>query len=430
MSKFNVQNEARERQGTTLSFGGNRYQFLGTPSSVEFRQGAEGLVQPVVDPRTGKRYRVKCFFDPSDQRRLRSTLLVQQQLAKAHKHFADSLGGAPFEVVQNVGPHTPFAVVMKEIQGESWDRVKEKAKDESRYPPSMLPSLQVRATWAYGLASAVKQMETHDFIHADIAHGNIMVIPNGDLAGSMALVDFDAFVHPMYPYLETSCLGTAGYAAPEVNLGDSQRLKVGTDRVGMAILIQEFLLYGDPDLRDPESFLRGYDQHEDVNGYRPIAHPLFESKYPEMAGLLKSTLGTANPNSRPAPEQWRNQLYLLAGGRKAGRPAMLQVRLSGFPVAKPELNLEMPDLERRLDLSATKYGLHVTLERDALGAVDAVVPAGVKVRYRPQNGMWTEAAGSCRIPITPGLVLVQASVQSGVSIQGVEHAAKAKVAYA
>src|SRR5262249_35723749 len=161
-------------------------------SSVAFRQGAEGLVQPVVDPDTNKYYRLKCFFDPSEKRLQRSTLLVQQQLAKAHKQFADSLGGAPFEVIQNVGPHTPYAVIMKEIQGESWDRIKEKAKEEPGYPPGSLPSLQVRATWAYGLASAVKQLEAHDFIHADIAHGNVMLTSSGELAGSMALVDFDA----------------------------------------------------------------------------------------------------------------------------------------------------------------------------------------------------------------------------------------------
>jgi hypothetical protein len=198
VSKFQVQNEARERQGTTLRLGGSTYHFLGTPSNVEFRQGGEGLVQPVVDPNSGERYRIKCFFEPTDRRLQRSKLLVQQQLAKAHKHFADSLGGAPFEIVHNLGPHTPYALVMKEIHGESWDRIKEKAKEDPTYPPGMLPSAQVRATWAYGLASAVKQMEAHGFIHADIAHGNVMVVPDGDLAGSMALVDFDAFFHPLY----------------------------------------------------------------------------------------------------------------------------------------------------------------------------------------------------------------------------------------
>jgi serine/threonine protein kinase len=419
LSKFQIQTEARQRQGSTIKNGGRRYKFSGDPGKVEFRQGAEGLVQPVVDLDTGMRYRIKCFFDPSPARRQRSTLLVGLKLANAQKNFADSLGGAPFEMLTKIGPTTPFAVVMKEIQGESWDRIKEKARDEQVYPPAGLPGLRVRATWSYGLATAVKQMEAAGFIHADIAHGNIMVTSSGPLSGSMALVDFDAFVHPQHATLDTSCLGTAGYAAPEVNRADNTRLNVGTDRVGMAILIQEFLIYGDPELNDPEAFLKGYDQEHDLNNHSPVAHPLLERKYPELADLLKRTLSNADPVRRPPPTEWREALYNYAApAPQPPTPILRQIRIEGYPIPKNELSLNFPDLSRILDLSSTNFRMHVTLERDALGVVYAVVGSGAKIRVR-SNSVWSQVSGGNRVLLSPDIVLIEEGLPSGLIIRAV-----------
>src|ERR1035438_4985613 len=262
MPKPELLTEAVGRQGTDVRCQGRTFRIEGTADGAVFKMGGEGLVQLATDLSTNNSCRIKCFWEPTTLRRKRSDMLVQQQLADLGKTVADALGGAPYEILTNVGPHTPFAIVMKDVHGFSWKDLKENGQQRSlnakQYPPPNWPSLAVRATWAYGLATAVLNMERRRFIHADLSDGNAMVTPNGTSAGDMALVDFDAFVHPSYPHLDSTCKGSEGYAAPEI--WHSKSVDVGSDRVGMAILIQEFLVTGDPKISVEEGFGWRYDQ--------------------------------------------------------------------------------------------------------------------------------------------------------------------------
>jgi hypothetical protein len=121
------------------------------------------------------------------------------------KPVADPFGGAPFKVLTSLGRHTPFALIMKNVPGTSWRNLKEFAMYDTSYPPSGWPSERVRATWAYGLATAVMKMEEHGFVHGHLTPGNVMVIPaalhTSELGwdeGDIGLVDFDNFFYPSY----------------------------------------------------------------------------------------------------------------------------------------------------------------------------------------------------------------------------------------
>src|ERR1700739_433125 len=167
MKDPNLMREAMSRQGTKISVNGTKYLFAGQPDKVSFAQGGEGLVQLATNQSTGVEYRIKCFWDPNSLRKQRCEMLVKQQLANLTKERADALGGAPFEMTARLGSLTPFAVIMKNIKGVSWANFKEAGREALRagsYPPPHWPSLQVRSTWAFGLATAVLDMEKRNFI--------------------------------------------------------------------------------------------------------------------------------------------------------------------------------------------------------------------------------------------------------------------------
>src|SRR5262249_6209595 len=284
----------------------------GDQSRVQFEEGSEGVVHLAVHKKTNIRYRVKCFFEPTDARRERSKILTAQKLADLSRTSADALGGAPFQLIDDIdnSPNTRFAIVMKDVLGKSWRYFREKVETADRYPPDDWATIEVRAPGAYGLATAVKNMEARGFIHADLSPGNIMVMAEGETAGDMALVDFDSFVHPRYPTADRTLKGTQGYAAPEISMGEA--VIPGGDRVGMAILVQELLLVGDPDISRDEAIGWAYAQEDEIEKRKGDPHALVKKKYPRIAELVAATLRAQTPAERPAPDLWRPFLKALA----------------------------------------------------------------------------------------------------------------------
>ena len=422
MKDPNLMREAMSRQGTKISVNGTKYLFAGQPDKVAFAQGGEGLVQLATNQSTGVEYRIKCFWDPNSLRKQRCEMLVKQQLANLTKERADALGGAPFEMTARLGSLTPFAVIMKNIKGVSWANFKEAGREALRagsYPPPHWPSLQVRSTWAFGLATAVLDMEKRNFIHADLSDGNVVVTPGGQYSGDMALVDFDAFVHPQFPHLDRTCRGTPGYAAPEIWSGQS--VQAGSDRIGMAILIQEFLVFGDAAItpEDADSFLSGYDQEADISVGKGEAFPYFAAKYPELADLLIQTFKARKPQERPSPALWRPYLRSLALNGTL-RKRLVNVSLEPYPIGKGIGKLQLSDSEVSLDLSRTKYAIRATLCRNSDGSIDVVVHALGVIRIKEPNQHWPIYGGSTRIPIRSGMLLSDPEGKSGAMIQATE----------
>lgn len=414
MSIVAIQREAFARQGRVIQAGTRTLTFSGGQNRPLFRAGGEGLVQLVTD-QTGTEFQFKCFYEPTADRRRRSEVLVKQRLAKPGKPKADALGGAPLDLLPSIGPMTPFGVLMKNVRGSSWKDLKE-FTSSGAYPPPWWPNLQVRALWAFGLATAVRYMEEQEFIHADLSPGNVMVTPSGEYAGELALVDFDGFVHPEFPELDTTCRGSEGYSAPEI--WNQESIAQGSDRLGLAVLAQEFLLMGDRDLAPDEvkvlALNSGYAQ-DDLLNRAAGAHELFRRRYPTLARLLDQTLSARNPMERASPDQWRDGLRDLANGNSGRR------RMSGVEIVGEGANItvRLGDHEKTVSLRAA-FGIRIQLIRNPDGSIDGQVESGAAVRVKATHESWVEHGEGSRFALSPGAKLFDSRGKCRVELRGRE----------
>lgn len=431
MSKLQMRKEAITRQGANVEFGSRKLRIAGGSSQAEFEMGSEGLVHLATDENDGERFRIKCFWDPHSQRRQRSEHLVNLQLADLNKSKADSLGGAPFGMLPELGPFTPFAVIMKNVRGENWRKMRGRIQDDPQYPPAWWPAPEIRATWGYGLATAVKKMEDRGFIHADLSPGNIVVndglhgLPDSlpgastpalgeDESGDIALVDFDRYMHSSGGLPEPG-KGSEGYAAPEI--WQKQTPHLGTDRTAMAILIQELLVVGDADISKAEALDWGYDQEAQLFEWffrqetpaspQGQAHPLLESKYPGLAKLVRETLDASSPAARPVPESWRQLLRAIATGTEV-QPSKRSTGLliEPDPTRPSVTGISFGPAKQSLDLSTTGFRIKATLERDAGGSIYLVVHDGATVNVQSADSKrWTRYSGGARLVADVGMIV-------------------------
>ncbi len=396
-----VMREALDRQGKTILWKKRRLFIPGGSQKAEFEMGGEGLVQLAIDEDTKLKYRIKCFWEPHEKRLRRSQLLAAQGLADLSKSVADALGGAPFGVLGSLGPNTPFAVIMKNVGGMSWQHLRENASVDAVYPPREWPTIDVRATWAYGLATAVRTMESRGFVHADFSPGNVMLTASGETTGDMALVDFDSFIHPSDPEPDRSCRGTPGFAAPEIHQGGT--VGKGTDRLGMAILIQEFLCVGDPSISKDEAFSWSYDQETELISKRGEAHPLMTRKYPALAELVRRAIAAPTREGRPTPNDWRPLLKQIVMDQRLG-PRLRDGIL--VPSIGPDKTCVYLDAITEIDLQTTPFAIRVKLQRDTEGRVSCVVHAGADVRVQHANKPgWLRLQPGTPTYVSPGMVL-------------------------
>src|SRR5438132_9390083 len=332
-------------------------------------------------------------------------------------------------MVPALGPCTPFAVIMKNVCGWNWGKLRALAETDAQYqyPPSWWPPVQIRSTWAYGLATAVMKMEARGFIHADLSPGNVVVNdgvhengkPSGasekDDAGDMALVDFDRYFHPPCDLPEPG-RGSQGYAAPEI--WRKQVPHVGSDRTAMAILIQEFLVTGDPDISRAEAFDWSYDQEKQVfewafdhetttkNGSGNV-HPLLATKYPALANLLRDTLGASGPDTRPAPQSWRRPLRdIVEPPAVAPEVPLHGLLVEADPIKSSGLRVAFGPTKESLDLSMTGFRIRANLERDPSGSIYLVVHNGATLNIQlPGSKKWTRYSGGARVSADIGTIL-------------------------
>jgi serine/threonine protein kinase len=398
-----LREEAVIRQGSTVL---NRFVLAGDPDRAYFESGSEGLVQLATDLQTNQLCRIKCFWEPDQERHRRSERLVAQNLAFTGVAAGDALGGAPYEVLPKLGAHTPFAIVMKNVKGRSWRTRKELAIAGGRNPPEDWSALPVRATWAYGLATAIQQLEERGFIHSDISDGNVIVAATGDFA----LVDFDAYMlaaKRMVPL----CRGSEGYAPPEIWEAPSPatgtrsswlrksrtNITLGSDRLGLALLAQEFLLMGQLGLGFDDAFGWGYRQHEDICSRRSGAHPAFADHYPALGQLVDRALRAETPAARPAPQEWREELRSIAEGTSHRQTLVLLPQNQTPHVSATEL---VPNM----DLKHTPFGIRATVLSAPDGTFAAKVQPGATLFVRGPSGAWEERAAGSLIAICADLM--------------------------
>ncbi len=426
MGKMQLRQEARALQGKIIQFGRRSLQVAGDSARAEFESGSEGLVHLAIDKSTGEKFRIKCFWEPDDVRRRRSEHLVSLHLPDLNKSKADALAGAPFGMLPALGPCTPFALVARNVRGESWRKLRTRAEADSEYPPSWWPSDAIRATWAYGLATAVMKMEAQEFVHADLSPGNVVVNDGlhgtagpanapqpgnaSDEAGDMALVDFDRYVHG---HAEISELGqgTAGYAAPEV--WEKRLPQIGTDRTSMAILIQEFLVVGSLELRKEQALDWSFDQDSrafqlESDNIRACAHPGLASKYPRLAKLVEDTVAATGPDTRPAPQSWRGPLRdIVDPPARTGPQGLRELTVEEVTEAPQPYRLVFKVAMKMLDLSETRFRLAASLKRDPDGTIYLSVHDKNNLNVQlPGSRVPQNYPAGARVEVQTGLVLI------------------------
>jgi hypothetical protein len=390
--RIQIRQEAIARQGSVIKQRRNRYLIEGDQRKARFQMGEEGLVHYAVEESSGTKYRIKCFWEPDDSRLERSRFLVKQGLADLKKTSADVLAGAPFGLIDSIGGLSRFALVMKTVEGMSWKDLRQDAEQSGEYPPPTWPSLRIRLLWAYGLACAVERMEARNFVHADLSDGNIVVVPSGERAGDMALVDFDAYFNPVH---SSNYRGTSGFVAPEI--WDRGSIGIGSDRVAMAILIQDLLVAGDPSITAGEAFDAKYTQDQ-ICSHQSPPRALLKTRYPRVAELLEATLLARTREQRPEPGLWREALLDLY--RQQGR----RCRLDSAP-ENPMLRIwsSVP----RQDLSNTPFGIRADLLQARDGEFHIQVHPGAKVRIKLSEGTWRELSGGQDVTIASQAMLFE-----------------------
>ncbi|MFT6618696.1 MAG: DNA-binding helix-hairpin-helix protein with protein kinase domain [Limisphaerales bacterium] len=155
--------------------------------------------------------------------------------------------------------------------------------------------------------------------HSDLSHNNVLIDPKH---GDACVIDIDSLVVP--GLAPPSVLGTPGYIAPEVVVGDALP-SIETDLHALAVLIYETLLLRHP-LQGPKIHAKSPEQDELLSMGKNalyIEHPTDRSNHlkqapdipvsrlgPHLEALFHKTFveGLHNPPMRATASQWEKAL--------------------------------------------------------------------------------------------------------------------------
>jgi serine/threonine protein kinase len=187
------------------------------------------------------------------------------------------------------------------------------------------------------LARALHFLQQHTLVHNDLSPRNVF----GDVySGEMTLIDCDGIVSHGTELLRTA-LGTDGYIAPELLMGDDLLRKRGlkreanfnTDDHALAVLLYQLLLYRHP-MKGPKRHPDAGAVEQDVEdrwlfaeGATYIEDPVDTSNRPRKRLVSAATLGSTiegmfqrafvnglrlgQPGKRPTAAEWEDALTRL-----------------------------------------------------------------------------------------------------------------------
>lgn len=301
------------------------------------RSGSEAYGFPITyhDPKNGRLPAfMKLFMQNVPERDARTQfLVVEKELAASHSWM---FHGVPFTVLGNgtqingvdVVGHVALRIgAAFGVPAEDLMRLKSQGEWDNKY------SLETRRFLAGQLCTAVSTMEEFQFIHGDLAPGNVMIGP-GPKNGQpiCTLCDYDGFSHPSVSPLprEFRTFGSPGYIYPELldrMEADQQRkdesINVETDRFALAVLVCELVTWT-PELgeqlgRDRLLSDRIPDDQRQNGNY--IADNI-RRKWPEGFDLLDKAVRASDVTSMPSPETW---LRLLGVSRAFTKHPRLEI---------------------------------------------------------------------------------------------------------
>lgn len=189
-------------------------------------------------------------------------------------------------------------VLMPQIDGLDWTTIADRIRDKK-----ITLNQTQRILLCRNIAEAVKLLEQNSISHRDLSSGNVFVDPS---SLGISLIDFDSVYHHSLPLPSFTAIGSEGYTAPFVDVGNI-RSSYGelADRFALAALCVEFLILC-PD--SPFCHEGGLFNQEDINNrsgktIRYVQSELRKS-YPEALNLFNSAISSRSFGNCPAPTDW------------------------------------------------------------------------------------------------------------------------------
>ncbi|WP_263352914.1 hypothetical protein [Acidicapsa acidisoli] len=116
--------------------------------------------------------------------------------------------------------------------------------------------------------------------------------------------------------------------------------------------------------------------------------------------------GTKPPDPSTAPEEKIEDKIHGTNAQDSTQaklgPGLL---IDSYPLKKPKFHILMDDTKQSVDLSATEFHIHATLERTSAG-IELVVQAGATVNIRlSEKQKWQRYTGGSRVTTVAGMIL-------------------------
>ncbi|MGQ0520163.1 MAG: hypothetical protein ACT4PX_03290, partial [Actinomycetota bacterium] len=295
-----------------------------------------------VDSPGGRSWAVRCFVRPVDEQRRRYDAIA------AHLGRLESTWRVGFDL-------QPCGI---RVGGEWWPVVK-----MAWTPGASLLSYVARHLWdgtalaylALRFAALTAQLREDGVAHGDLQHGNILVVPGGDLR----LVDYDGMYVPALAGLPGTERGHRNYQHPGREIGD---LGPGLDHFSswviygsLAALSVDPLLWGRLDGGEEALLLRHHDLSSPDRSPALAALEASEAPgVPALAGLLRSFLAGRAGEVPPLSTGLAALPALALPGAPASPPDGPPAP-AGAPLAAPAAG----DLARRRSLYDALQGSEV-----------------------------------------------------------------------
>lgn len=267
------------------------------------REGGEGYAVPVT--RANRRFMLKSYFLPTEQRKRRTSFLS----ALALHQVLPTLAGAPeCEIDAELTPTAHSSVSLRGylaalVQGDTFEALLNEQFD---------PDIKARLHLARQLCGTVRVLEKNHLAHGDLAMSNVM-LTDTDSAGrpNLKLIDFDGFYHPVVPTIPCSRgrggrgFGQDGYRHRAYGAMDAS-VTVTSDRAAMAVLAFELVALHWTDLADLRRTTL-LDQ-SDIDSGNPTTSETIIARWPEGWRLVRRALGARRPECAPSPAEWYQAL--------------------------------------------------------------------------------------------------------------------------
>jgi hypothetical protein len=245
------------------------------------------------------------------------------------------------------------AIMMPKVPGTPWGAVADDLREGT-----LQMSLAQRLKLSLALAQCIDILEAGQCSHRDLSATNVFV----DKEGRVWLIDWDCTYHRNLPFQGNTTVGTMGYVAPFLRVGDGHPDPAWSwcpcaDRFALAVLVTEILLTG-PDLAPHEDGTLFSQAQIDEPGNRLVREMIGRLRdLSRPCGLLlERAFASSTFQECPSPQEWigalkgtlrRSQTGANAGGQGQGQRQFVWVLCAKCGLAFSIAQAKYDDLRQK-----------------------------------------------------------------------------------